>query len=87
MGAVERQEDVLDRPFGAIDTDHLAADRQLPADHPEVDSLPLGQCADIGATLEQHLRCLGTLTGQDRVGSRLDDAGLLGGDLSDSGAK
>jgi hypothetical protein len=81
VGAVQRQEDVVDRPAGRVDPDQLSADGQLPVQDPELDALPVHERADLGAALQQDLRRLDRLTGQDRLRAGLDDARLLGGDL------
>ena len=68
--------------------EHLAADgdRRGRAT-PNSDALPGHRRAHLGRPPQQHLRRLGRLRGEHRDRARLDDAGLLGGDLVDGVAQ
>ena len=87
MCPVERQKDLVDRTIRAGEPEDLPGHRELAVDDAEVDALPLRQGADLGASGKQDLRSFDALPSKDGVRARLDDAGLLSGDLGDRTAQ
>src|SRR6476619_7349400 len=83
MSPVERQKDFVDRTVRAGEPEDLPGHRELAVDDAEVEPLPLRQGADLGASGKQDFGSLDALPGKDGVRARLDDAGLLLGDLGD----
>ena len=84
---VEGQEDVIHRAVRAAQPKDLPGHGELPVDDTEVDALALRQRPHLGASGKQDLGGLETLPGEDGVRARLDDPGLLAGDLGDGTAQ
>ena len=80
--SVQRQEQLVVRPGQPLQAQHLPADGDRAGQHPELGTLPGHGRADLDRAPDQHLRGLVLLGRQhgDRV--RLDDPGLLPGDLA-----
>ena len=79
--AVQRQEHLVVRAAETLDRQHLPADRDPAVGDAELLALARDRRLDLDRPAQQRLERLGRLRGEDRRGARLDDPGLLGGDL------
>ncbi len=85
--AVQRQEDAVVLAAHTAQRQLLAADRDLARDDAELHALAGHRGVHLDGLLQQHLRRVHRLLGQDHGRVLLDDAALLHGDLTGRGAE
>ena len=64
VGAVQRQEDLVVGAAHALQRQHLPADRDVPGEHAELQSLPSDRGLLLDRPPQQHLGCLQRLLGE-----------------------
>jgi hypothetical protein len=82
MRAQQREEDVAVLPCQTAQCQHLAANGERAGLHAELQAFAGHQSVHLDRPGEQHVCRIDGLLGEHAVGTVLDDAGLLAGDLA-----